>query len=90
VLSGLFGLIHGFGFSNFYRMVMLDTKPWYESYLPFNIGIELGQLAIVLAVLILSFIFQEIFKVTRKSWNIFISGAVSSISITLIIENWPF
>ena len=90
IISGLFGLVHGFGFSGFYRMIMMDTKPWYESYLPFNLGIEIGQIAIVLVVLLISFIFQQIFKVTLKSWNIFIAGGVSFISITLIIKNWPF
>ena len=89
-ISGLFGLVHGFGFSGFYRMIMMDAKPWYESYLPFNLGIELGQIAIVLVVLLLSAIFQQIFKVTLKSWNIFIAGGVSFISITLIVKNWPF
>jgi len=90
IISGLFGLVHGFGFSGFYRMIMLDTKPWYESYLPFNLGIEIGQIAIVLVILLISAIFQQIFKVTLKSWNIFIAGGVSFISITLIIKNWPF
>ena len=90
IVSAVFGLIHGFGFSGFYRMIRMDSKPWYESYLPFNLGIEIGQLLIVLIVLLLSFLFQDIFKVSKKSWNIFIAGAVSSISITLIIKNWPF
>lgn len=89
-ISGLFGLVHGFGFSGFYRMIMMDAKPWYESYLPFNLGIEIGQIAIVLVVLLLSAIFQQIFKVTLKSWNIFIGGGVSFISITLIVKTWPF
>ncbi len=89
-ISGLFGLVHGFGFSGFYRMIMLDSKPWYTSYLPFNLGIEMGQLVIVLVILLISFTFQQIFKVTLKSWNIFIAGGVSFISITLILKNWPF
>lgn len=90
IISGLFGLVHGFGFSGFYRMIMMDTKPWYESYLPFNLGIELGQIAIVLVILIISFIFQQIFKITLKTWNIFIAGGVSFISITLMVKTWPF
>lgn len=88
-ISALFGLIHGMGFSGFYKMVMPADQPWVNSYLPFNLGIEIGQLLIVLAVLLISFIFRDFLNVSRKSWNIFISGAVTSLSIVMIADKWP-
>jgi hypothetical protein len=44
-----FGLVHGFGFANVLRELDLPTTGLIRSLLSFNVGVELGQLAIVLA-----------------------------------------
>jgi hypothetical protein len=87
-----FGLIHGLGFSNFFRQL---TMPSQENELipqlfSFNIGVELGQLIIVAIILSISFILDKFFKMNQRSWNIFISGAAAGISLLLIIERIPF
>ncbi|MBI5774934.1 MAG: HupE/UreJ family protein [Verrucomicrobia bacterium] len=46
-----FGLIHGFGFANVLRETGLPTTGLVRCLLSFNVGVELGQLAIVLALL---------------------------------------
>jgi len=50
-----FGLIHGFGFASVLRQAQLDTaaSSLTRSILPFNLGVELGQL-VVLAILVLA------------------------------------
>jgi HupE / UreJ protein len=50
-----FGLIHGFGFSSVLSELMLDQRSLVSSLLGFNIGVELGQLAIVAVFLPLAF-----------------------------------
>lgn len=47
----LFGLIHNFGFANVLVDLGLSSKTLGVSLLGFNIGVELGQIAIVLAIL---------------------------------------
>ena len=42
-----FGLIHGFGFASVLRAMELPTREVAWSLLSFNVGVELGQLAIV-------------------------------------------
>ena len=42
-----FGLIHGFGFASVLRAMELPTRDVAWSLLSFNVGVELGQLAIV-------------------------------------------
>ncbi len=49
LLTVLFGLIHGFGFANVLLEIGLPTGRLVESLLGFNVGVELGQLAIVAA-----------------------------------------
>jgi hypothetical protein len=50
-IAGLFGLIHGFGFSNVLRELSLPTGDRVLGLLAFNVGIELGQLAFVVLVM---------------------------------------
>jgi hypothetical protein len=45
----LFGLIHGFGFASVLTELNLPTAQFVRALLEFNIGIELGQLTIVIA-----------------------------------------
>lgn len=45
-----FGLVHGFGFSSVLGELVRDRRALVESLLGFNIGVELGQLALVAAV----------------------------------------
>lgn len=49
-VAGLFGLVHGFGFSSVLRQLILPTEARVGALLAFNLGIELAQLGIVLAV----------------------------------------
>ena len=48
VVALAFGLIHGFGFSNVLRDIGLPRDALLSSLLWFNLGIELGQLLVVL------------------------------------------
>lgn len=47
VITGCFGLVHGFGFANVLRDLGLPTQGLVASLLAFNVGVELGQVAIV-------------------------------------------
>ena len=46
-----FGLIHGFGFASVLKEIGLPSKGVWLSLLSFNVGVEIGQLAVVAAVL---------------------------------------
>ncbi len=47
LLTGLFGLIHGFGFANVLIEIGLPAGRLVPALFGFNVGVELGQLAIV-------------------------------------------
>ncbi|MDG1311610.1 MAG: HupE/UreJ family protein [Porticoccaceae bacterium] len=49
ILSLAFGLIHGFGFASVLQEVGLPPEQLWPALLGFNIGVELGQLLIVIA-----------------------------------------
>lgn len=56
----LFGLIHGMGFANALNEIGLPRNTFYTSLISFNIGVELGQVAvIVLAYLLIGKFFSK-------------------------------
>jgi len=60
-LAGIFGLIHGLGFSNALKELFLGMEVnFFETLLPFNIGIELAQLVIVSFLIFLLHYFNKL------------------------------
>jgi hypothetical protein len=57
----IFGLIHGLGFANAFKS-LVGSNNTLAAILEFAIGIEIGQLVVVIVVLILSFIFKNLFR----------------------------
>ena len=51
-----FGFIHGMGFSNYFRALMMDSSSIVVPLLGFNLGIEAGQLMVVVAIMLVAFL----------------------------------
>ena len=49
-----FGLFHGMGFAGFISEVGLPPEQFWSSLIGFNVGVEIGQLSVVVAALLLS------------------------------------
>lgn len=81
-----FGLIHGLGFSNYLKSLLGKDESIVSQLLAFNLGLELGQIIIVLVFMVISFIFTGLFNVARRDWNLVISSAVAGIAITIMLE----
>jgi hypothetical protein len=88
VITVFFGLIHGFGFATYYKMISGNNE--ILPLLEFALGIELAQIIVVTIVLILSFIFQSIFRFNKKDWVLVVSSIVIGIVIPMLQNNWPF
>ncbi len=88
----VFGLIHGMGFSNFFRASMFpgEENLLVQQLLAFNIGVELGQLMIIAFVLLLSYVVIDLLKAKQREWNLFISGAAAGVSLIMALERIPF
>lgn len=86
----LFGLIHGLGFANYYQMLTMGENTYWQALLPFNLGVELGQLVVVVAVLIFLLVYEIILNKKARDWNLFISGAAFGLSFLMCLETWPF
>ena len=85
VLALFFGLIHGLGFSNFLRSLLLESKTLFVPLLSFNLGLEIGQLLIIVVLLIFCFIFVKILKMPLREWLLFLSGGAFFVAATIIL-----
>lgn len=81
-----FGCIHGMGFSNFLRSMMGKGQSIVTELLAFNIGLEIGQLIIVVIIYIVTFIFVEILRVKQRGWRLFINGGIFFVSLIMALE----
>ncbi len=59
VVTFFFGLIHGFGFAGVLSELNLPTWEFARALLQFNVGLEIGQLVIVVGVTALLFLLRE-------------------------------
>ncbi len=90
-LALIFGMVHGFGFSNYFRMIRVDeSENFVLELLMFNLGVEAGQIIVVLAILLIATLFMGLFKFRQNAWTLFASGIAVGISLLLIKETWIF
>jgi hypothetical protein len=67
-LALFFGLIHGLGFSNYLKMLLGKEESILGPLFSFNLGLELGQVLIVILILIISVIFVNLLKLDKKRY----------------------
>jgi len=79
-----FGLIHGLGFSGYFKMLVGSSTNKFIPLLEFALGIELAQIIIVFIVLLIGFIFQTIFRFSRRDWILIISSIVIGIVLPIL------
>ncbi|KUG09333.1 HupE/UreJ family protein [Solirubrum puertoriconensis] len=85
LLAAVFGLIHGLGFSNYLRELLgQNSRPVLELF-AFNLGVELGQLLIVLIILVVGFVVLRGFGAARRDWVLVVSGAAAGIATVLLL-----
>ncbi len=92
LLALAFGLIHGLGFSNFLRSMLMpgEESSLVSQLFAFNVGVELGQLGIVAIILGLAFTFMHLLRVKSTDWNLFISGMAAGPALIMSLERIPF
>jgi hypothetical protein len=79
-----FGLIHGLGFSNFLRSLLGKDHRIVSQLLAFNLGLELGQIIVVVLFLIVSFFVVDLLRVSRRDLRLVLSSAIAGIALVLL------
>lgn len=85
LIAGMFGLIHGMGFSSQFLELEAE-KNLLLTWFPFNLGIEIGQLVFVSVVMGLSWLVREKFGMPRKTWTTVVVLIAAVLSLWMIWE----
>jgi hypothetical protein len=88
-LALFFGLIHGMGFSSYLKSLLGKGESVIWQLLAFNLGLEVGQIMIVLIILIITLIFVNLFKVNRREYLLFISAIAFALALQMAFERFP-
>lgn len=81
-----FGLIHGLGFSNYLKSLLGSQANIVQPLLGFNLGLEFGQIIIVMSILLVSTTIVKISHVKRRDWNMFLSSATFGVAFLMVIQ----
>lgn len=88
-LALFFGLVHGMGFANSIRFMMAKDQSLGWSLFGFNLGLEAGQIVVVIGILLIGYIAVNRAKAMRRDWVIFVSAAVLGLALQMALERIP-
>ena len=81
-----FGLIHGLGFSNYFKMMIGKSSDKLLPLAEFALGIEVAQVIIVLVILVIGSLLQGILGVNRRDWILVSSSIVIGFALQMMID----
>ncbi|NEU08336.1 HupE/UreJ family protein [Flavihumibacter sp. R14] len=91
VFSFIFGLIHGMGFSRLLKELFMGMElNVLNTLLPFNLGLEAGQLIILTLIMTVIYTLRNFAGLSSKIITYLISIPVAIQSIIWMIQRWPF
>jgi hypothetical protein len=87
--TAFFGIIHGFGFSNYFNMLMAGEEEKMRPLLGFAAGIELSQLLILLGMLLITGTVPYFLRTKQSDFITISSVIVAFITVPLLIQSFP-
>ena len=85
--AAFFGLIHGMGFSTYLRSILGRDRTIFTQLFAFNVGLEFGQIVVVIIFLVGGFLLVDLFGVNRRDWKMVISSAIAGIALILMKDH---
>jgi len=85
-LALVFGFIHGMGFSYLLKSMLGREESFVLPLLSFNLGLEAGQLIIVVCMLFLSVFLARFTRIKKADYLFFVSSAVFGIAFLLFVQ----
>lgn len=86
IFALFFGLIHGLGFSNYFKMMIARGDDKLLPLLEFAVGIEGAQIIIVFVILLIGTLLQSFFRVAKRDWILVTSSIVIGFVIPMLIN----
>ena len=83
-----FGLVHGMGYANYIRMMVSKNQDLLWSLFSFNVGLEMGQILVVLLVLSLQWGLEKYKVIHARLLTRIVSSLILIVSMLLAIERY--
>jgi HupE / UreJ protein len=84
-----FGLVHGMGYANAIRFSLMKEQSLGWSLLAFNLGLEIGQLFVVLLILLAGGLVSRFTKISMRLWIVVISLIILLLSLIMVVDRIP-
>jgi hypothetical protein len=88
-LALVFGLVHGLGYANAIRFLLVEEQSLGWSLFAFNLGLEIGQIVVVLAALIIGELVLRYTPLQRRFWVVIVSSIVILVAMNMVIDRIP-
>ena len=89
-LALFFGFIHGMGFANSIRFMLAQDQQIGWGLFGFNVGLEVGQMLVVVLLLSINHFVTFIAKLPAHKWNFIVSSLVLGIAFGITMNRYPF
>ncbi len=86
LMALFFGLIHGLGFSYLLRSLLGKTELIVKPLFAFNVGLEAGQIIIIICILFISMFIDKLFPTHLRNRKIVFLVAVIAVALTMCVE----
>ncbi|MEN9640458.1 MAG: hypothetical protein RLZZ262_2327 [Bacteroidota bacterium] len=86
IITTCFGLIHGLGFSTFFREMSTDNMELVSALVCFNVGLELGQILILAGIIGVSYVLHLIFKLKPHIFSVVYSSMALVLALHLLMS----
>lgn len=84
----VFGLFHGMGFSSYFTSLLGRGEEILLPLFAFNLGIELGQLCIVVAMFLFFYLAEKSLRIKPRDWNLFLSGIAFGAALMMLSDRF--
>ena len=85
-MAATFGLIHGLGFSSFLRTVLGAEERIVLPLFAFNVGLEVGQVAIVVTLLLVGALVMRGLRMPPRYWLRALSCVAITLGLVMIVQ----
>ncbi len=84
IFALFFGLIHGLGFSSYFKILVGREADKVLPLISFALGVETSQVILVIILLFITFIGLNIFRISKRDWIMIISAIILGITIPIL------
>ena len=82
----LFGLVHGFGFAGNLSSIGLMQDRFVPALIGFNLGVEVGQILLILSLFALMFLLQRLISFRAEILRIYTASVLACLGVYWFVE----